>query len=382
MLIHGSAQAVRQQPEIERGVEFMVLFIEIALYIIMILQMLYVFLGNIPHEIVGVAFFVLLVAHIFTKRKWLKAFFRRNPNRSAAVKLNGALIICIVLISLVFALSSMGVSRTLFPRFNILQNPKLHQYLATAMLTLSVIHGGIHFYVRSKKKKLTLCIIVILAILAALLGLEGVPYLNRHFKTVDIGYEESVRGDKAELEEMPLVVYFTRIGNTDFDEDVDAVSGASLLKADGVLMGNTELMAHMLKDIIGCEIIPITLKGEKYPSSYSETVVIAGDELKKNARPEIEERDIRNYEKIILIYPLWWGTVPMPVATFLEKNDFTGKTLYLLATQGSSGFGSSVSDITDMAKDAKIIKGLSIYGDDIPGSRARLQEWIQEEFGE
>ena len=69
----------------------------------------------------------------------------------------------------------------------------------------------------------------------------------------------------------------------------------------------------------------------------------------------------------------------MPVATFLENNDFNGKKLYLLATQGSTGFGSSTEDITDLADGAEVIEGLSIYCDDIPDVRNRLREWIDRE---
>ncbi len=351
--------------------------IEIMLYVVMLLQMLYVFLGNIPHEILGIVFFVLLVVHIIIKRKWLKAFFRRKANRPVIVKVNGGIIICILILSVVLALSSMGVSRTIFPWFNAFQSPILHKYLATAMLTLSVIHGGMHFYVRSRNRKRTAVIIALLAIAAAALGLAAVPYINRHFRKVEIGYGGSVSGDRLQVEKKPLTVYFTRIGNTDFEADVDAVSSASLLMADGVMMGNTELMAHMIRDITGCEIVPVTLKGEKYPSSYSDTVVVAGKELKDDLRPEIEDIDISGYEDIILVYPLWWGTVPMPVATFLENNDFAGKKIYLLATQGSSGFGSSIADISKMAKNAEVIRGLSIYCDDIPNVRNELADWLK-----
>jgi len=270
------------------------------------------------------------------------------------------------------------VSRTLFPWFNFMQDPSLHKYLATSLFTLSVLHGGMKFYRKSEKKKKTVFIIALLAILAIVLGLVAVPYINRHFRTVEIDYNEKVSGDKIREGKEFLIVYFTRVGNTDFEEDVDAVSGASLLKADGRLMGNTELMAHMLRDITGCEIVPITLKGEKYPSSYSDTVVVAGKELKNDARPEIEAIDISGYSSIILVYPLWWGTIPMPVATFLEEHDFTGKTIYALITQGSAGFGSSIGDIEKMAKDANVVKGLSIYCDDIPDVRDELKDWIEE----
>ena len=67
----------------------------------------------------------------------------------------------------------------------------------------------------------------------------------------------------------------------------------------------------------------------------------------------------------------------MPVATFLESNDFTGKMIYLLATQGSFGFASSTSDIEKMAKGANVIEGLSIYCDDIPNVRAEITEWLK-----
>ncbi|MBO4920831.1 MAG: hypothetical protein J5372_02830 [Lachnospiraceae bacterium] len=353
------------------------ILVDILMYIVMVLQMLYVFIGNIPHEILGIAFFCLLVAHIIIKRKWVKAIFKRSVNRSKLATFNNCLMILILIIALVLALSSMGVSRTIFPWFNFLPSPALHKYLATSLLTLSVIHGGMKLYRKSVNKKKAVIIIVILAILALVLGLAAVPYINRHFRTVEINYDENVNGEKTISNDKLLTVYFTRLGNTDFEEDVDAVSGASLLKADGVLMGNTELMAHMLNSISGCDIVPITLTGEKYPSSYTDTVVVASKEIKENARPEIEDIDISGYDTIILVYPLWWGTIPMPVATFLENNDFTGKTIYLLATQGSAGFGSTVEDVAALAKGANVVKGLSIYCDDIPYVRDQLEEWMK-----
>ena len=138
-----------------------------------------------------------------------------------------------------------------------------------------------------------------------------------------------------------------------------------------------ELLAYMVKDAIGSEIVPITLTGEKYPSSYMDTVSVGGKELREDARPGIEDIDISGYSEIILIYPIWWGTVPMPVATFLEGNDFSDKTIYLIATQGSAGFGSSTSFVREKAKGADVIEVMSIYCDDIPDSRDDIVEWLK-----
>jgi len=68
----------------------------------------------------------------------------------------------------------------------------------------------------------------------------------------------------------------------------------------------------------------------------------------------------------------------MPVAAFLEDCDFSGKTIYLIATQGSSGYGSSVDDIKEMAPGADIVPVMSIYCDDIPDSRQRIGEWLRQ----
>lgn len=226
----------------------------------------------------------------------------------------------------------------------------------------------------TQKGKVILVIVLILIVVAVVaIILFGIPYFNRHFKTVEVNKQQVVSGQKADYQgSKPLVVYFTRVGNTDFEEDVDAVSGASLLLADGKLTGSDELLADMVSDMLDCESKAITLTGKKYPSSYGDTVSVAGDELKVQARPAIEPIDVSGYDSIILVYPLWWYSIPMPVATFLEQNNFEGKTVYLIATQGSGGYGNTVGEIEKAAKGAKVEPLTSIYCEDIPNARQTL----------
>ena len=355
------------------------IIVDIAMYGLLLAQMLYVFTGNTVHELLGIGFFVCLVVHIIIKRKWYKTLFN-GAKKPVPRKLFNISTILLMLCSIVLMVSSMGVSRLIFPWFRALGSSDLHKYLASAVLALSVFHGGMRGYIRAKKKKKAGIFIALGTIAAASVGLALVPYLNRHFKLVDISLNETVDGEKVQLSEKPLVIYFTRVGNTDFDEDVDAVSGASLLLADGELMGSNQLLADMIKNAAGCETKAITVTGKKYPSSYGSTVAVSLKELRDDARPEIEPIDISGYNSVILIYPLWCGTVPMPVATFLESCDLSGKKLYLVATQGSSGFGSSTEDIRKMAKGADVEEVMSIYCDDIPYSRERLVKWLKEAF--
>ena len=350
------------------------------MYLLLLLQMAYVFVGNTVHELLGIGFFVCLIIHIVIKHRITFAIFKKHSSKRSKPRLISDIVtVALLICCIVMMLSSMGVSRTLFPWFRFLGSAAFHRYMATAVLALSVIHGGMKGYMISKRKKRAAVLISLGTAAALAFGLFGVPYLNRHFKKVDISYSEKVTGSKLEWRgKKTLVVYFTRLGNTDFDADADAVSGASLLLADGKLMGNTQLLADMLHDIAGFDCKAVTLTGKKYPSSYSSTISVASKELKDDARPPIEPIDTSAYEQIILVYPLWWGTVPMPLATFLEQSEISGKKIFLIATQGSYGFGSSTKDIKKMASGADVEEVMSIYCDDIPDSRSRLEDWLKE----
>lgn len=346
------------------------LIVDILMYVLLLVQMLYVFTGNNVHEFLGIAFFVCLLIHVVLRGWWFRSLFQ---TKSASRHFFDVITCLLLLASIILMITSMGVSRLLFPWFTFLGEPELHRYLATAVLTLGVLHGGMHGIWRAKKKRAAYIWVSLACIAALSIGLFAVPYINRHLRTVDISGSEKVSGDKVTWNgKKPLVVYFTRMGNTDFAEDVDAVSGASLLIADGELTGSNQLLAEMVCDILDCEAVPITLTGKKYPSSYNDTVAVAGDELKLSARPAIEPVDVSDYDSVILIYPLWWNSIPMPVATFLEENDFSGKTIYLIITQGSSGYGNTISEIRELCPAADVVPGISIYCEDIPDARPAL----------
>ncbi len=352
------------------------ILIDILMYAVLLAQMLYIFTGNNVHEILGITFFVCLIIHVILKGWWFKTLFKK---KKPAIRRFFDIVTCLLMLTaIVLMLSSMGVSRFIFPQLHFLGSAALHRYLATALLTLAVLHGGLHFIMRATKPARAWVIVILLCIAAFSIGIFAVPYLNRHFRSVDIDYAEKTVGEKvAWTGDKPLVVYFTRLGNTDFEADVDAVSGASLLTSDGVLVGSNALLADMVGDILSCEPVPITLTGKKYPSSYNSTISVSGDELRAQARPAIEPIDVSGYSSVILIYPLWWGSIPMPVATFLEQNDFTGKTLYLIASQGSSGYGKTVSEIEALCPGATVIPGTSIYCEDVPDAREELLTLIK-----
>lgn len=48
-------------------------------------------------------------------------------------------------------------------------------------------------------------------------------------------------------------------------------------------------------------------------------------------------------------YPVWWSRAAWPVNTFVEANDFTGKTVIPFCTSSSSGLGDSGEVLAELA---------------------------------
>ena len=80
----------------------------------------------------------------------------------------------------------------------------------------------------------------------------------------------------------------------------------------------------------------------------------------RNSRPEMVDDDfsVDKYDTVYLGFPIWWYIAPTIVNTFLEKHDFSNKTIILFATSGGSRFGGSVENLKNsVSTTTKIIEG-------------------------
>ena len=66
--------------------------------------------------------------------------------------------------------------------------------------------------------------------------------------------------------------------------------------------------------------------------------------------------DLKEYDTILLCFPIWWGVAPTAVNSFLRAYDFSGKTIYLFATSGGSKLGDSASKLKECVNSKTIIK--------------------------
>lgn len=95
------------------------------------------------------------------------------------------------------------------------------------------------------------------------------------------------------------------------------------------------------------------------------------------SRPEIVTGNlsVENYDTIYLGFPIWWGTAPKVVHTFLEKYDFSGKKIVIFATSGSSGLGNTANTLKQsVSKTATIIEGDVLNSNP---SVEELKQWVK-----
>jgi flavodoxin len=145
--------------------------------------------------------------------------------------------------------------------------------------------------------------------------------------------------------------------------------------------GNCERLAQAITDALGCDQFHIVEK-DPYPADYQACIDHARADKNANARPELETPapDMTTYDTMVLIYPNWWGTMPMPVYTFLESVDTAGLAIAPLCSNEGSGMGSSERDLRTTCPKADLRKGLSILGHETDENLERAVSWARGAF--
>ena len=145
-----------------------------------------------------------------------------------------------------------------------------------------------------------------------------------------------------------------------------------------VKVGNTEIVAGIIEDLILADTFKIEMKNP-YSPVYMTCIEEAKKDLRAKARPELVSmpESIGEYDTVILAYPNYWGTMPMAVYTFLENFDFSGKTILPLCTNEGSGMGSSEREIKKTCPGAVVKKGLPITGSAAANSKSSVERWLK-----
>lgn len=172
-----------------------------------------------------------------------------------------------------------------------------------------------------------------------------------------------------------LIAYFT-VPETD---GVDTIAGASRVVVDEEILGNTQYIAQLIHQSVGGDLFEINTKQE-YPGSHDPLLEFAFEEKEKNARPELAAHidNFDEYDTIFIGYPNWNADLPMPLYSFFEEYDFSGKTVIPFVTHGGSGFSRTVDTIAELEPEATMIKdGLSLSRNNVAEAQNDVTNWIQ-----
>lgn len=126
--------------------------------------------------------------------------------------------------------------------------------------------------------------------------------------------------------------------------------------------GNTKALAEKIAEESASELFEIVPE-EPYTSAdlnCSNSDCRANKEQNNtDARPAISSKleNIEDYDVVFIGYPIWWGTMPKIINTFLDTYDLSGKTILPFCTSGSSGISTSVTAIKNACPNAEVKTG-------------------------
>ena len=164
-----------------------------------------------------------------------------------------------------------------------------------------------------------------------------------------------------------LIAYFSHAGENYFD------GGLKNLK-----VGNAKIIAEKTAKLTGGVLFEIeTIK--TYPNGYKACCNEAMKEKKSNELPELKNYlpSIDEFNKIILVYPCWWGTMPQAVVGFLKHYNLNGKQILPICTHEGSGMGSSEADLKKLCPSSKIARGLAIQGTNAQNCDNELENYFK-----
>ena len=144
--------------------------------------------------------------------------------------------------------------------------------------------------------------------------------------------------------------------------------------------GNTEAVAGYIAEATGGDLFAIT-PAEPYTSDdlnwTDENSRVSQEYADESLRDvELTTTEVENwdsYDTVFIGYPIWWGIAAWPTDSFVEANDFTGKTVIPFCTSSSSSLGQSGDMLEELAGTGNWLEGQRFRSST---SEAGIQTWL------
>lgn len=161
-----------------------------------------------------------------------------------------------------------------------------------------------------------------------------------------------------------VIVYFAYEGENNWSGDSSDRSGSS-----------TKALAEQIQKAVGGPILQIE-RQNPYSLDFEQVMAEARQELDDGVRPAIVALpDLEDYDTVFIGFPIWFGTMPTPVFSFLDGEDLAGKKVAPFCTNEGSEIGRAEADLKALCPDSVVCRGLAVAGNDVAASGEKIDHW-------
>ena len=124
---------------------------------------------------------------------------------------------------------------------------------------------------------------------------------------------------------------------------------------------NTRTVAQEIAKRLEADIEEIVAVNP-YDGDFNATIQRSIEEREQGVTPEIQplKADLSKYDVVFIGYPVWFGTYALPVITFLQQTDLSGKKIVPFCTFGSGGLESSTKGLIAAQPNAEVLEGYGV----------------------
>lgn len=141
--------------------------------------------------------------------------------------------------------------------------------------------------------------------------------------------------------------------------------------------GNTRVVANKLQQSLNADIFEL-IPAIPYSVDYRKNVAEAANEKEKGLLRAIKNpiNNLAQYKTIYLGFPVWGGTLPSIIKSFLNEYDLSQKTLIPFITHGNYGVGDSLSIVQEHVPNAHISSAYIEQCDQERDTIENIENWL------
>ncbi|MDD7415897.1 MAG: NAD(P)H-dependent oxidoreductase [Treponemataceae bacterium] len=129
------------------------------------------------------------------------------------------------------------------------------------------------------------------------------------------------------------------------------------------LEGNIDFVAKTLAEKISCSNVVRLETVKAYPTKGLFKFLHGGKDAIKGFKPELKTElpDLSKFDNIVIATPVWASRPSAPISSFIEKCDFTGKKVFIIASSAGGSAESTIEAINNEVtkKGATVVASVS-----------------------